>query len=215
MPRAFLLTLFLASVGYAAVIGRVGSSPSVPTPPGGADTQLQYNNNGVFGGTSEITTNGSTLTLTNNGGIIFGNSDHAWFRYSNDHGGFLLNTIDDQDEAVINVPVELNMYSNTGMAGDGSFLPQINLGHGVSHTAILLRPDTAGQVYISTNPATLQASSILQVDSTTKGVLMPRMTTTQRDAIASPAEGLQIYNLTTHTVQVSTAANSTSWVSLN
>jgi hypothetical protein len=44
----------------------------------------------------------------------------------------------------------------------------------------------------------ISASAILQADSTTKGFLMPRMTTTQRDAIATPATGLQIYNTTTN-----------------
>lgn len=43
------------------------------------------------------------------------------------------------------------------------------------------------------------ASAILQVTSTTKGFLPPRMTTTQRDAIATPATGLQVYNTTTNT----------------
>ncbi len=37
------------------------------------------------------------------------------------------------------------------------------------------------------------ASSLLEIKSTTKGLLMPRMTITQRNAIASPAKGLLIY----------------------
>jgi len=40
------------------------------------------------------------------------------------------------------------------------------------------------------------ASAILQADSTTKGFLPPRMTTTQINAIASPANGLEVYNTT-------------------
>ena len=48
------------------------------------------------------------------------------------------------------------------------------------------------QVGIGTaSPAT---SSQLDVTSTTKGFLPPRMTTAQRDAISTPATGLQIYN---------------------
>lgn len=40
------------------------------------------------------------------------------------------------------------------------------------------------------------ASAALDVTSTTGGLLAPRMTTTQRDAISSPANGLIIYNTT-------------------
>ena len=54
------------------------------------------------------------------------------------------------------------------------------------------------------------ASAQLQVSSTTKGFLQPRMTTTQRDAIASPATGLSVYNTTTNT---SDFYNGTTWTS--
>ncbi len=39
----------------------------------------------------------------------------------------------------------------------------------------------------------LDASAKLQIDSTTSGLLLPRMTKTQRNAIASPADGLIVY----------------------
>jgi len=46
----------------------------------------------------------------------------------------------------------------------------------------------------ATNP---HASAILELDGgTTRGLLMPRMTTANMNAIASPAEGLMIYNTT-------------------
>lgn len=45
--------------------------------------------------------------------------------------------------------------------------------------------------------STAAASAVLDVRSTTKGALFPRMTSTQRDAINSPATGLVIYNTTT------------------
>jgi uncharacterized protein (TIGR02145 family) len=48
------------------------------------------------------------------------------------------------------------------------------------------------------NPNT---SAKLDVESTTQGFLPPRMTTTQRNAIASPAAGLTIYNTTVNCLQ--------------
>jgi hypothetical protein len=41
------------------------------------------------------------------------------------------------------------------------------------------------------------AAAILQTDSTSKGFLPPRLTTTQRNAISSPPAGLVIFNTTT------------------
>jgi hypothetical protein len=67
-----------------------------------------------------------------------------------------------------------------------------------------LRIDGAGDFGIGTNsPA---ASALMDLTSTTKGFLPPRMTTTQRDAISSPAAGLLIYNTTTSKLQVYTTA---------
>jgi len=54
------------------------------------------------------------------------------------------------------------------------------------------------QVGIGTsNP---HASAMVDVDATNKGFLLPRMTTVQRSAIASPATGLQVYDLNTNSI---------------
>ncbi len=44
-----------------------------------------------------------------------------------------------------------------------------------------------------------EPSSVLDLTSTTKGLLIPRMTTLQRINLPSPAEGLQVYDINTHT----------------
>jgi hypothetical protein len=49
--------------------------------------------------------------------------------------------------------------------------------------------------------SSINASAKLQIDSTTKGFLPPRMTTTQKNAIASPATGLVLYDSTTNKLQ--------------
>lgn len=46
--------------------------------------------------------------------------------------------------------------------------------------------------------------SILELQSTTRGLLLPRMTTAQRNAITSPVAGLVIYNTTTNKLNVYT-----------
>ena len=46
------------------------------------------------------------------------------------------------------------------------------------------------------NNTPLDANALLQVDSITKGILLPRMTTTQINAIVAPANGLLVYNIT-------------------
>lgn len=51
---------------------------------------------------------------------------------------------------------------------------------------------------ISSSSITPDASSILEIRSSTKGLLIPRMTTTDRNSIPSPATGLIIYNTTTN-----------------
>jgi hypothetical protein len=52
----------------------------------------------------------------------------------------------------------------------------------------------AGNVGIGTSSP--NASAILDAQSTTKGVRMPNMTTTQKNAIASPAAGLMVFDTT-------------------
>lgn len=49
---------------------------------------------------------------------------------------------------------------------------------------------------IGLGTASPNASAILDVQSTTKGLRLPNMTTTQKNAIASPAAGLMIFDTT-------------------
>ncbi len=63
--------------------------------------------------------------------------------------------------------------------------------------AILVSTQIIAQgVAINTDGTSSDASAMLDVKSSNKGLLPPRMTTVQRDAIVSPANGLTIYNIT-------------------
>jgi hypothetical protein len=59
---------------------------------------------------------------------------------------------------------------------------------------------TTGSVGIGVDPPSTTA--VLDVTSTTQGLLAPRMTTSQRLAIATPANGLIVYDTTTKSLQI-------------
>lgn len=62
---------------------------------------------------------------------------------------------------------------------------------------------------IGVGTASPDADAILDLTSTSQGFLPPRMTTTQRDAIAAPVPaGLMIYNTTTNKINF---YNGTAW----
>src|SRR5215204_5389047 len=67
-----------------------------------------------------------------------------------------------------------------------------------------VRIDPSGAVGIGTTaPA---PTALLDITSTTKGFLPPRMTTAQREAISTPAAGLSVYNSTTNALNLYTGS---------
>ena len=89
-------------------------------------------------------------------------------------------------------------YSFNGNSQSGMFgIPATGnaFGFGTANTERMRISN--GGIGINTLAAN-NASATLQIDSTTQGVLFPRMTTTQKNAIASPAAGLVVYDSTTN-----------------
>ena len=58
---------------------------------------------------------------------------------------------------------------------------------------VLLSTALASNAQVGVGTASPDASSVLEVQSTTQGMLTPRMTSTQREAISTPATGLIVY----------------------
>ena len=74
--------------------------------------------------------------------------------------------------------------------------------------SLLFEISVFAQIGIGT--VTPEASSILDVTSTNKGFLTPRMTTVQRNAISSPTNGLMVYDTDLHSFQYYDS-NTTGW----
>jgi hypothetical protein len=82
----------------------------------------------------------------------------------------------------------------------------------VSDGDISILPNGSGEVVLDTSTkvsatglyvgASQDASAAIDVVSTTQGIGLPSMTTTQRDAISTPKTGLQIYNSSTSKANV-------------
>jgi hypothetical protein len=83
------------------------------------------------------------------------------------------------------------VYNNTGWASQDAVTAQ-------NITAATGTENAAG---VLIGAGTIEASAKMEVNSTTKGLLIPRMTSAQRDLIKSPADGLTIYNLDEGNIQ--------------
>jgi hypothetical protein len=68
-----------------------------------------------------------------------------------------------------------------------------------------------GTIKMGSNASTLDTSALLELESTKKGLLIPRMTTTQMNAIVTPATGLAIYNTDSSSFCIYTG---TAWIKI-
>ncbi len=67
---------------------------------------------------------------------------------------------------------------------------------------VLVTSASAQNISINANGAAPDTSSMLDISSTTTGLLIPRMTSTQRDSIILPANALLLYNVTAKALNI-------------
>jgi hypothetical protein len=157
--------------------------------------QVQANNAGTDGLqiTNGTSTGSASLDLTNN------NSVTASFRSYG--SAFTLSHF--QNVGVLQGNQNLGFISDAALASGGSNTMKFYAG-GYNADQERMRISSGG-VNIG-GAANVAASASLEVTSTTKGILFPRMTTTQKNAIASPAAGLVVYDTTLNKLCVRTAS---------
>lgn len=127
---------------------------------------------------SPVTASSIALNLRN---VNVGNSKATFIRFQNVNSS------------------SFNQYGyigGIGMSGTGVYSNSIVFGFRTGSTAYneFMRINSSGFVIGNTVLAT--TSTIFQIDSITKGVLLPRMTTTQVNAITPLTTGLLVYNTT-------------------
>lgn len=216
-------------------INTIGSAIATP---GGSDKQVQFNDGGTLAGAAQLYWNKATnrlgigtaspaTTLQVEGAISSERPSDYWASASfyrvgshgqlDSHGAFEVTLT---SNGYRNSSTQWVSYGDNGQSGaaqvglnpTGSIIFRTDAskatgsGPGITER---MRIDNAGSVGIGT--PTPNASALLDLASTTRGLLPPRMTTVQRDAIASPATGLVIFNTTTNSLEL---RNSTAWVAL-
>jgi hypothetical protein len=153
-----------------------------------------------------------------NGGLLIynksdGNSPQSYLKLGNPNTfGALNNHRSVEIQSSVNVPLSTSIITDLIFTGTIN-ISSTGIGRGIYVNKVITSGDfrafesSVGGGYFNTT--SVNASAILQVDSTTKGFLPPRMTTTERNAIATPATGLQVYNTTTNE---NNTYNGTAWV---
>jgi hypothetical protein len=191
--------------------GNILSVTSPATSPAGTTGAVQFNNAGAFGADSTnffwddtnnrlgVGTNAPSATGHLKGS---GSTSATTSLLVQNSGGTAAVTVGDDLNTTLGGNLNLK-NSNTYINNTSNTIWIAAVQSGTSDVQII----PGRQVNINNlGSYSAQTSALLQVDSTTKGVLFPRMTTTQKNAIASPAAGLMVYDTDLNKLCVRTAA---------
>lgn len=200
------------------------SNTATASPPAGSDGYIQYNNSGAFGASSNlfwdktnnrlgIGTSSPTSTLTISGS---GSTSATTSLLVRNSSGTELMRVRDNGLTTVNNPTSGASILKLNTAGSTYFDFSSNVAGYMSFSTNSRSDFRINNAYISSRTYGLNismgsalegsASAVVSVLSTTQGFLPPTMTTTQKNAIPSPVEGLIVYDLTLHKLCVYTGS---------
>ena len=171
----------------------------VPVSSVGTDTNFA-NTNLTLTGNRSHDFDGYDMTFTDAHLLVYGNDTQTIYVNNSGSGNGVV--------GVANSGTAVNGSSTSGNGVSGSSTNSNGVtGASANSKGGAFRNQVLVEEYVGANEIQ-EASSLFEVKSTVKGALLPRMTTTERNAIGSPATGLEIYNTTTNRKEV---YNGTFW----
>jgi hypothetical protein len=216
------LTLINATSQTLTLTHQTGSSVANQLNTGGTNITLEANGVAIFV---------YNITLTKwvlSGGKGF---KYDWLLTGNGStsvGSYFLGTSDARSFALKANNVEGIRLTSTGNVGIGGTIAQNNLDVGgnaviganlsgtsnASINGLLVEGNTGlgSTLKIGASPSSINASSALEIESTTKGFVPPRMTDAEMNAIAAPLLGSMVFNTTSSCFHQYKATDG--WVSL-
>jgi hypothetical protein len=159
-----------------------------------------FSGNVALGGNMTATANdfaGSLMLVRANGNVLIDTTTDAGFKLDVNGSGRIKGV--GATSATLALTVQNSSGTNLLRVRDDGYVIVGTNAQGMeslnaTFTQYLISNGTIGNVFGTYT--SFAASAIVQCDSTTKGFLPPRMTTTQKNAIATPASGLVVYDTT-------------------
>jgi hypothetical protein len=145
------------------------------------------------------TFNGTALTVANSGNILIGTTTDAGYKLEVSGGTSKFQSIIADGNIIFNAPYWLQWVGSNVMFADGTDTKIRTSGGGTTQfitagfqNQLILTSDKQAGV----NTSAVDPSAQLQVDSTTRGFLQPRLNISEISTVAIPATGLSVYDTT-------------------
>lgn len=173
----------------------------VPDSPAGNDTEVQYNNSGVFAASPTFTyTAGSgTVTVPNVTAASDATGDDIVVTGTLSANNVLPTTSFESTSSLTVSGASSGPTCTVGATTGASASAGTELTGEFAATGTMTAADAEIDQRLVVGPSSLGAGSLISVNSSL-GFLPPRMTTAERTAIASPSAGLVVYDTTDNRV---------------